>query len=270
VLSRRRPPNQKSVLSKINILDLPTETTATIFRYAHKPKDFHFLLPSGAGPLIPRAYNLPLTVSKEWYRRALPIYYETLRLTWLRIPEFVENVQRFEKFRRYINGIHVRIQGKAFYKVVKGEGRKGGEEAPKLSSAQLCLLIGQYIDTPLATFALCLDSLSCLKDLTIRFTDCKGSEVSLQSNATFYGGFVADGDSYCVYYCKFTPFGTEFIFGLCDGCETVCYKSIFNTSLSDPSKTFNKSKIYVSFMSISGTTLILVHRIISVSRFISP
>jgi hypothetical protein len=195
--SRRQRP--KELVSKINILDLPTETTATIFRYAHKPKDFHFLLPSGAGPLIPRAYNLPLTVSKEWYRRVMPIYYETLRLTWLRVPEFVENVQRYpESMGRYINSIHVRITGKSFYKVVKAEGSGGGRKqfpqggedphptTSKLSTAQLYLLIGQYIDTPLATFALCLNSLACLKDLTLRFTDCKGGEVSLQSLVSLF------------------------------------------------------------------------------------
>jgi hypothetical protein len=179
--SRRRPvPATKDLQSKINLLDLPTETTATIFRYAHKPKDFHFLLPSGAGPLTLRPYNLPLTVSKEWYRRARPIYYEILRLAWRRIPDFVESVQRYDGLGRCISSVHVKISGKSFYKVIKG----GSEDGAGYSNAQLCLLIGQYIDTPLATFALCLDTLACVKDLTLRFTDCKGNEVSLQSIST--------------------------------------------------------------------------------------
>ena len=123
--SRRRPlPATKDLQSKINLLDLPTETTATIFRYAHKPKDFHFLLPSGAGPLTLRPYNLPLTVSKEWYRRARPIYYEILRLAWRRIPDFIESVQQYDGLGRCISGVHVKISGKSFYKVIKG-GRRG-------------------------------------------------------------------------------------------------------------------------------------------------
>ena len=118
---RRPPPATKDLQSKINLLDLPTETTATIFRYAHKPKDFHYLLPSGAGPLTLRAYNLPLTVSKEWYRRVRPIYYETLRLTWRRIPDFVENVQRYDGLGRCIGSVHVMISGKSFYKLIRGK-----------------------------------------------------------------------------------------------------------------------------------------------------
>jgi len=175
---RRPPPATKHLQSKINLLDLPTETTATIFRYAHKPKDFHFLLPSGAGPLTLRAYNLPLTVSKEWYRRVRPIYYETLRLAWRRIPDFIENVQRYEGLARCISGVHIKISGKNFYQFLK---RNEEQLASRYSNAQVCLLIGQYIDTPLVTFALCLDTLACVKDLTLRFSDCKGGEVSLQS-----------------------------------------------------------------------------------------
>jgi len=170
--------SRKPVVSKINLLDLATEITAVIFRYAHKPKDFHFLLPSGAGPLIPRKYNLPLTVSREWYRRVRPIYYETLRLTWLRVPEFVEMIQREDVLGDYIQSIHVKIEGKQFYKVVRSQEARGDI---KLSDAQLCLLIAQYIDAPLMTFALCLDSLVSIKDMTLRFSDCKGGEVSLQS-----------------------------------------------------------------------------------------
>ena len=166
-------------MSKINLLDLATEVTAVIFRYAHKPKDFHFLLPSGAGPLTLRKYNLPLTVSKEWYRRVRPIYYETLQLTWHKLPDFVENVQRYEALQRYIVSIHIRIIGQAVYKVVKGGERNEGDK--RVSEAQLVLLLGQYIDSPLASFALCLDSLICIRDFTLRFTECKGGEVSLQS-----------------------------------------------------------------------------------------
>jgi hypothetical protein len=178
--------NRKDLVSKINLLDLATEVTAVIFRYAHKPKDFHFLLPSGAGPLIPRKYNLPLNVSKEWYRRVRPIYYETLRLTWQKIPDFVENVQRYDPLARYIQSIHVRIVGKAFYKAVSPKRVPGGgEDQGRLSPAQLQLLVTQYIDTPLMTFAICLDSLVCIKDLTLRFTDCKGGEVSLQSKSNW-------------------------------------------------------------------------------------
>ena len=64
-----------------------------------------------------------------------------------------------------------------------GEGRKAGDDnsSQKYSLAQVLLLIEQYIDNPLAAFALCLDSLLCLRDLTLRFTECKGGEVSLQS-----------------------------------------------------------------------------------------
>jgi hypothetical protein len=181
-IPRKQPINhnaRKPVVSNINILDLATEITAVIFRYAHKPRDFHYLLPSGAGPLIPRKYNLPLTVSKEWYRRVRPIYYETLRLTWLRMPEFVEMIQREDVLADYIQSIHVKIEGKHFYKVVRGQE---GKSEMKLSDAQLCLLIGQYVDAPLMTFSLCLDSLVSIKDLTLRFTECKGGEVSLQSS----------------------------------------------------------------------------------------
>jgi hypothetical protein len=177
----RSPANQASVVSKINLLDLAPEVTAVIFRYAHKPKDFHFLLPSGAGPLISRKYNLPLTVSKEWYRRVLPIYYETLRLTWLKLPDFVENIQQYDGLARYVQSVHIRIIGKSFYKVVRSHEARNGQPGQKLSGAQLWLLVGQYIDSPLTTFALCLDWLVCLTDLTLRFTDCKGGEVSLQS-----------------------------------------------------------------------------------------
>lgn len=178
--------NPADLVSKINLLDLATEITAIIFRYAHKPKDFHYLLPSGAGPLIHRKYNLPLTVSKEWYRRAQPIYYEDLRLTWLRIPNFVENIQRFERLTVYIQSVHIRISGKTFYKTIRrGDERvgfvAGSEEGARLSVAQLLLWVGQYLESPLATFAIVLDSLVCLKDLTLRFVECKGGEVSLQS-----------------------------------------------------------------------------------------
>ena len=154
-----------------------------IFRYAHKPKDFHYLLPSGAGPLTLRKYNLPLTVSKEWYRRVRPIYYETLQLTWYKLPDFVENVQRYDALQRYIVSIHVRVVGQSVYKVVKsgGEWKGDGVEVGRRSEAQIVLLLGQYVDSPLASFALCLDSLVCIRDLTLRFTECKGGEVSLQS-----------------------------------------------------------------------------------------
>jgi hypothetical protein len=185
--AHRRLPQKSPPVSKINLLDLATEVTAVIFRYAHKPKDFHYLLPSGAGPLTLRKYNLPLTVSKEWYRRVRPIYYETLQLTWYKLPDFVENVQRYEQLQRYIVSIHVRIVGQAVYKVVKGGGGVVGERKDgaggegRVSEAQLMLLLGQYIDFPLASFALCLDSLVCIRDLTLRFTECKGGEVSLQS-----------------------------------------------------------------------------------------
>jgi hypothetical protein len=182
----RSPAQQASVVSKINLLDLATEITAVIFRYAHKPTDFHFLLPSGAGPLISRKYNLPLTVNKEWYRRVLPIYYETLRLTWLKLPDFVENIQRYEGLACYVQSIHIRIIGKTFYKVVRGHEARNGQYGQKLSGAQLWLLVGQYIDAPLSTFALCLDWLGCLADLTLRFTDCKGGEVSLQSISPYH------------------------------------------------------------------------------------
>ena len=238
--SRRHPPNQTFLLSKINILDLPTETTATIFRHAHKPKDFHYLLPSGAGPLIPRAYNLPLTVSKEWYRRVMPIYYETLRLSWIRVPDFVENVQKLhESLGRYINSVHVKISGKQFYKAVKGDHlryrrKDDGGSTVKLSNAQMCLLIGQYIDTPLATFALCLDLLFCLKDLTLRFTDCMGGEVSLQSTSLLLCWV---NGSYCIDYCEFTSFSTESISRLRDSRKTISNKSISGPSLSNPAKT---------------------------------
>ena len=178
----RPQPNQADLVSKINLLDLATEITAVIFRYAHKPKDFHYLLPSGAGPLIPRKYNLPLTVSKEWYRRVRPIYYETLRLTWTGIPEFTENIQRYDSLPCYIRSVHIKIRGNTFYKTINHQGsRRGGEETHKFTAAQLWLLVGQYIEYPLATFALCLDSLICVRDLTLRFTECKGGEVSLQS-----------------------------------------------------------------------------------------
>ena len=96
----------------------------------------------------------------------------------------MENVQRYEQLQRYIVSIHVRIVGQAVYKVVKGGSageRKEGSGEGRVSEAQLILLLGQYIDSPLASFALCLDSLVCIRDLTIRFTECKGGEVSLQS-----------------------------------------------------------------------------------------
>ena len=171
-------------MSKINLLDLATEVTAVIFRYAHKPKDFHYLLPSGAGPLTLRKYNLPLTVCKEWYRRVRPIYYETLQLTWYKLPDFVDNVQRYDALQRYIVSIHVRVVGQSVYKVLKsggGEFKGDGMEVGRISEAQMVLLLGQYVDSPLASFALCLDSLVCIRDLTLRFTECKGGEVSLQS-----------------------------------------------------------------------------------------
>jgi hypothetical protein len=173
---QRPTSNHSDLISKINLLDLATEITAIIFRQAHKPPDLHYLVPSGAGPLIPRKYNLPLVVSKEWYRRVRPIYYETLRLTWLRMSDFIEHVQRYE-LGVYVRRIHISIVGKNFYKVIKSHG----DEPPRLSSAQLCMLISQYLDAPLATFALCLDSLACLKDLTLSFSDCRGGEISLQS-----------------------------------------------------------------------------------------
>jgi len=247
---RRPPPATKDLQSKINLLDLPTETTATIFRYAHKPKDFHYLLPSGAGPLTLRAYNLPLTVSKEWYRRARPIYYETLRLTWRRIPDFVESVQRYDGLGRCISGVHVKISGKSFYKVIKGGTEDGVGGASRYSNAQLCLLIGQYIDIPLATFALCLGTLACVKDLTLRFTDCKGSEVSLQSNPCSCAEYAYT--SYCFDCGKFTFFGAEFLFGLCYGSKTICNKSVSSSHLSNHSKKRNKSQINVPLMSISS------------------
>lgn len=181
-----RQPNPADVVSKINLLDLATEITAVIFRYAHKPKDLLFLLPSGAGPLIPRKYNLPLTVSKEWYRRARPIYYETLRLTWPRIPEFTENIQRYEILACYIQSIHVKLDGTSFYKAVRSQdpGRRG-DDAQKVTPAQLYMWAGQFLDSPLATFALCIDSLVCIRDLTLRFTEFRGTEVSLQSICLF-------------------------------------------------------------------------------------
>jgi hypothetical protein len=88
----------------------------------------------------------------------------------------------------------VKITGKTFYKFAKGSKGEDTSGSVKLSNAQMCLLIGQYIDTPLATFALCLDSLVCLKDLTLRFTDCKGGEVSLQSNPSLLLFLLADTD----------------------------------------------------------------------------
>jgi hypothetical protein len=185
--SRRIPrtlTTQADLVSKINLLDLATEITAVIFRYAHKPKDFHYLIPSGAGPLIHRKYNLPLAVSKEWYRRVLPIYFETLRLTWLKLPDFVENMQRYSGLNCYVQSIHVKIVGKSLYKVIRSHEAR--EEArtgvpSRVSPAQQYLLVSQYIDAPLSTFALCLDMLNCVKDLTLRFTECKGGEVTLQS-----------------------------------------------------------------------------------------
>lgn len=87
-------------------------------------------------------------------------------------------IQREDVLADYIHSIHVKIEGKQFYKVVRGQE---GKSEMKLSDAQLCLLIGQYIDAPLLTFALCLDSLVSIRDLTLRFTNCKGGEVSLQS-----------------------------------------------------------------------------------------
>ena len=245
---RRPPPATKDLQSKINLLDLPTETTAAIFRYAHKPKDFHFLLPSGAGPLTLRAYNLPLTVSKEWYRRARPIYYETLRLTWRRIPDFVESVQRYDGLGRCISGIHIKVSGKSFYKVIKGGAEdSGGGGGSRFSNAQLCLLIGQYIDTPLATFALCLDTLACVRDLTLRFTDCKGSEVSLQSIPPYKRIAYT---SYCFDCGEFTFFSAEFLFGFCYGRKTICNKSLSSTHLSNHSETRHKSQINVPLMSL--------------------
>src|SRR5271156_3246334 len=138
----RSPINPADLVSKINLLDVATEITAIIFRYSHKPKDFHYLLPSGAGPLIHRKYNLPLTVSKEWYRRAQPIYYEDLRLTWARMPNFVENIQRFERLAVYIQSVHIRISGKTFYKTVRRREDRvgfvaGSEDGARLSAAQL-------------------------------------------------------------------------------------------------------------------------------------
>jgi len=168
----------KAPPSKINLLDLPTETTATIFRLAHKPRDFHFLLPSGAGPLRTRKYNLPLTVSKEWYRRVRPLYYERLRLNWLRIPDFVENVQRYD-VARFVQRVDVRVQGSAFYRAIQGRGGEG-PGGKVISNAQMKFLVLQYVDLPLMTFGLVLDSLPCIKELTLRFSDCKGDEVSMQ------------------------------------------------------------------------------------------
>ena len=168
----------KAPPSKINLLDLPTETTATIFRHAHKPRDFHFLLPSGAGPLRTRKYNLPLTVSKEWYRRVRPLYYERLRLSWGRIPDFVENVQRSD-VARFVQRVDVRVQGSAFYRAIQGRGGEG-PGGKIISSAQMKIYVLQYVDLPLMTFGLVLDSLPCLRDLTLRFSDCKGDEVSMQ------------------------------------------------------------------------------------------
>jgi hypothetical protein len=189
--SRRIPrslTNQADLVSKINLLDLATEITAVIFRYAHKPKDFHYLLPSGAGPLIHRKYNLPLTVSKEWYRRVLPIYFETLRLTWLKLTEFIENIQRNPGLNCYVQSVHIKIVGQSLYSMIRSqEARQEARTgiASRISPAQKHLLVGQYIDAPLSTFALCLDMLACVKDLTLRFTECKGGEVTLQCISLF-------------------------------------------------------------------------------------
>jgi hypothetical protein len=101
------------------------------------------------------------------------------------MPDFVEMIQRVDVITDYIQSIHIKIEGKTFYKAVRGqEGRL--TESNKLSEAQWVLLIGQYIEAPLVTFALCLDSLHCLTDLTLRFTDCRGGEISLQSTPFVY------------------------------------------------------------------------------------
>jgi hypothetical protein len=96
------------------------------------------------------------------------------------MPEFVENIQRYDGLGVCVQRIHIRIVGKHFYKTVKGKGQMEDQEVA-ISGPQMLLLILQYLDSPLATFALCLGSLACLKDLTLRFTDCRGGEVSLQS-----------------------------------------------------------------------------------------
>jgi len=250
----RKPPtnhaSRKPVVSKINLLDLATEITAVIFRYAHKPKDFHYLLPSGAGPLIPRKYNLPLTVSKEWYRRVRPIYYEMLRLTWIRTPEFVDMIQREDILGDYIRSIHVKIEGKQFYKVVRAQESRMSE-GTKLSDAQWCLLISQYIDSPLMTLALCLDSLVQLRDLTLRFTDCKGGEVSLQSKYSLRKEMADDSDR--VDCCEFTTFSAKFISRHCHGSKTNSNKSLPNTLLSDSPQTRDKPKITLPVTSFPGS-----------------
>jgi len=259
-LPRRPVRSTKAPPSKINLLDLPTETTATIFRHAHKPRDFHFLLPSGAGPLRTRKYNLPLTVSKEWYRRVRPLYYERLRLSWLRIPDFVENVQRYD-VARFVQRVDVRVQGSAFYRAIQGRGGEG-PGGKIISNAQMKIFVLQYVDLPLMTFGLVLDSLPCLRDLTLRFSDCKGDEVSMQCKpfppskfvlrscprlftllvveCSHVRGWEADC-SYRFGDCEFTTLRGEFIPRLRSGSKTIRHKSLRRTPLSHHPQTRHKS-----------------------------
>jgi hypothetical protein len=253
------PPPAKAPPSKINLLDLPTETTTQIFRHAHKPNDFHFLLPSGAGPLRPRKYNLPLTVCREWYRRARPVWFERLRLNWLRVPDFVEAVQRYD-VGRFVKRVDVRVQGKELHRAF---GTK------KLSSAQMALLVLQYVDLPVGLFGLVFGGLECVKDLTLRFSDCRGDEVSMQckslpllSPLVFYiymflpllkccSLMVADNCSYCVGDCQFTSLRREFVSRLRSSNKTVRHEPLYRTHLSHHPKTRHKPQIHVSLMPLS-------------------
>lgn len=157
-------------------------------------------------------------------------------------------IQREDILGDYIQSIHVKIEGKQFYKVVRGQESRMSE-GTKLSDAQWCLLIGQYIDSPLMTFALCLDSLVQLRDLTLRFTDCKGGEVSLQS--IFFEKMADDSDR--VDCSEFTTLSAKFISRHCHSSKTNSNKSLPNTLLSNSPQTRDKPKITLPVTSFPGS-----------------
>ena len=176
-------------------------------------------------------------------------------------PRFRGKCTTIHALTRYIQSIHIRIVGQSFYKIITTrKGNNGTEELARLSTAQLTLLIAQYIDSPLITFAICLDSLVCIKDLTLRFSECKGGEVSLQSIYLLAPWFLS-----CLFltlltlssnrfdYHQSTVIGAKSISRLRQCCEAIWGESLSRSHLSYHSKALLKFKILVSVLSIPCT-----------------